>query len=70
MRFSKAWVSKLMLECSLDLIFTDATGCVVNVIQIDPEVLYCHSQCLKYKRLKLFPSKYFTHKLFISMIVH
>jgi hypothetical protein len=57
-----------MLEFSLDLIFTDATGGVVNVIQINPDVL--PQPVFEAQTSKLhFQSKYFIHKLFISMIL-
>ena len=57
-----------MLDRSLDFIFTDATGGVVNVIQIDPEVLP-QSVFEVQKGKPHFQSKYFIHKLFISNIV-
>jgi hypothetical protein len=59
---------KTYVGCSLDLIFTDATGGVVNVIQIDPEVL--PQSVFEVQTSKPhFQNKYFIHNLFISMIV-
>jgi hypothetical protein len=55
-----------MLECSLGLIFTDATGGGVNAIQIDPEVM--PQPVFEVQTIEpYFQSKYFIHKGFISM---